>query len=260
MKGKDSEKTSWGHVAAWYDALLQKEGTYQSEVILPNLLRLMSIKPGDKILDLACGPGFFSQHFAQKGAKVLGLDISPEFISMAREKFLNGPLADKLDFKVGSSDDLSFLPNGSMDKIAIIMALENIQNVPETFSQCYRVLSRSGSMHMVMNHPAFRIPGASSWEWDDEKKVLYRRIERYLSESSAKIKIHPGSNPREYTVTFHRPLQWYFKHLTNKGFCITRVEEWISHKKSQKGPRKEQEDRARKEIPLFLYIEARPFP
>jgi hypothetical protein len=52
-------------------------------------------------------------------------------------------------------------------------------------------------------------------------------------------------------------MQDYMKALSSAGFAITRIEEWISHKKSEKGPRQEAEDRARKEFPLFLAIEAR---
>jgi hypothetical protein len=47
------------------------------------------------------------------------------------------------------------------------------------------------------------------------------------------------------------------KALSKHRFAITRIEEWISHKESEKGPRKEAEDRARKEFPLFLAIEVR---
>jgi len=67
----------------------------------------------------------------------------------------------------------------------------------------------------------------------------------------------PGiTNPKDknYTVSFHRPLQEFVKIFTNAGFSITRLEEWVSPKSSQKGPRKDAEDRARKEFPLFLAI------
>jgi len=61
MNKKD---TSWGKVADWYDELLEeKTGTYQTEVILPNILRLLDLKKGETILDLACGQGFFSREF-----------------------------------------------------------------------------------------------------------------------------------------------------------------------------------------------------
>lgn len=68
--------TSWENVAEWYSKLLEGDGTYQKELVLPNLLRLMNIQHGDKVLDLACGPGFFSREFAAKGAVVVGVDAS----------------------------------------------------------------------------------------------------------------------------------------------------------------------------------------
>jgi hypothetical protein len=58
-------------------------------------------------------------------------------------------------------------------------------------------------------------------------------------------------------MTFHRPLQVYFKAINKCGLSISRLEEWISHRSSQKGPRAIEEDRIRKEIPMFLCIEAR---
>ena len=52
------------------------------------------------------------------------------------------------------------------------------------------------------------------------------------------------------------PLQVYFKALKRAGFAVTGLEEWISNKKSEAGPRAKAEDKARKEIPLFMMIEA----
>jgi hypothetical protein len=66
--------------------------------------------------------------------------------------------------------------------------------------------------------------------------------------------MHPGDKPSQYTTSFHRPLQYYFKAFNKAGFSVTLMEEWNSHKKSQTGPRAEAEDVARKEIPLFLCL------
>ena len=87
--------------------------------------------------------------------------------------------------------------------------------------------------------------------------VQYRRVERYLSELHIPIQMHPGADPREKTLSFHRPLQSYAKALASAGFAIARIEEWNSHKKSQPGPHAKAEDLARKEIPLFLLLEAK---
>ena len=81
-----------------------------------------------------------------------------------------------------------------------------------------------------------------------------------MSDQSLRIDMTPGEADaarKTFTVSFHRPLQSYFKALNKAGLAVTRLEEWISHKKSQKGPRAAEEDRTRKEIPMFLCIEAR---
>jgi hypothetical protein len=109
---------------------------------------------------------------------------------------------------------------------------------------------------MVLNHPAFRVPQASDWTFLND--MQYRIVGKYLSESKVSIDMTPGEkDPKKKikTVSFHRPLQYYMKLLSKNGFAITRLEEWISHKKSQKGPRQIPEDVARKEIPLFMCLE-----
>ncbi len=252
-----NKKTSWGKVANWYRNLLEGEGTYQKEVILPNLLRNLNIRKGETILDLACGPGFFSDAFSKAGAKVFGSDISRELIEIAKKE-----TSPKIRYFVSPADDLSFLPDGSADKITIILAIQNIENVQGVFRESARVLKPAGKLLMVMNHPAFRIPKGSAWGWDAQNKIQYRRVDSYLSESKVKIQTHPSASsgrvlsPKDYTISFHRPLQFYFKLLAKNNFCASRLEEWISHKTSEEGPRAEAEDRSRKEIPLFLFLEA----
>jgi len=68
--------------------------------------------------------------------------------------------------------------------------------------------------------------------------------------------MHPGDAPGEFTISFNRPLQYYFKAINKAGMAVGRLEEWNSHKKSEAGPRAKAEDIARKEIPLFLMMEA----
>ena len=64
-----SKSTSWGKAANWYNNLIeQDENSYQRRLILPNLLRLVELKRGEVVLDLACGQGFFSRGFAKLGA------------------------------------------------------------------------------------------------------------------------------------------------------------------------------------------------
>ncbi len=245
----NQSKTSWGGVANWYNDLLKGEGTYQKEVILPNLLRLLDIK-GGTILDLACGQGFFAREFYKKGARVIGADISKELITIARK---NSP--KDIKFAVAPANNLNFLSAGSVDKITIIMAIQNIEDVSGVFKECYRVLKQNGKLFIIMNHPAFRVPKESSWGYDEKNKIQYRRVDSYFSESKVKIQMHPGANPSDYTISFHRPLQFYFKLLGKNKFYVSYLEEWNSTKKSQPGLRAAAENKSRKEIPLFIFME-----
>ncbi len=255
--------TSWGNVAEWYDETVEQKGSYQKDLILPNLLRLMEIQKSEQILDLACGQGFFARAFQAAGAKVTGADISKELIEIAKTKS-----PKEISYHVASAESLPFLKDESVDKVVIVLALQNIEKFRETIEESSRVLTKKGTLYIVLNHPAFRIPKASSWEFSAEggsasggdahkkKNTQYRRIDRYLSELRTNIAMHPGSAPQEQTVSFHRPLQLYFKAFAKSGLAVLRLEEWISGKKSQDGPRGIAEDFARKEIPLFLTIEA----
>jgi ubiquinone/menaquinone biosynthesis C-methylase UbiE len=257
---KRKPKTSWGGVAGWYDKLLEGSGdTYQSKVILPNLVRLVDPRPNELILDIACGQGMFSRAFTNSKAKVVGTDISGELIALAKKKAL-----PNAEFRVAPAHAMPFVQSASVDKAVIVLAIQNIENFAEVFAECRRVLKPSGHLSLVMNHPAFRIPGRTSWEWDEAMKTQYRRVNAYLSDSRAAIDMHPSATREnsdatrgKQTISFHRPLQVYMKALAKNGFAVVKLEEWISHKKSEPGPRAREEDRIRKEIPLFLYIEAR---
>lgn len=248
---QNKNKTSWGGVADWYQKLLSGEGTYQKEVILPNLLRLLDIKKGEMIADLACGPGFFTKEIYNKGAKVIGIDVAKELIEIARKES-----PEAIVYYVASADNLKFLKDRSIDKVTLIMAIQNLENAQGVLNECARVLKPNGKVFLVMNHPAFRVLKESSWGWDEQNKIQYRRIDRYLSEAKVEIQMHPGDRPEEHTLSFHRPMQFYFKVLQKAGFCVSRLEEWNSNKESQPGPRALAENRARKEIPLFLFLEA----
>lgn len=250
--------TSWEHVAQWYDAHLEGEGTYQKELILPNLLRLMDLGKKDAVLDLACGQGFFAREFAKFSPHVLGVDASRSLVALAEGKQKEGSNTSHAShaplFRVADADKLPFVSGESIDKIAVVLALQNMENINGVLRECARVLKKGGQLFIVLNHPAFRVPKESSWGWDEKAKVQYRRVDRYLSELKVPIDMHPGSKESEKTISFHRPLQFYFKAFHKAGFTVAGLEEWNSHKKSEVGPRSAAEDLARKEIPLFLAI------
>jgi ubiquinone/menaquinone biosynthesis C-methylase UbiE len=261
-------KTSWGGVADWYDQYLKDEDSYQNKVILPNLRRILSLNKNQSLLDIACGQGFFSMQFAPEVKSLVGLDISSELVSMAKEQSIKMNHKNAR-FIVSPAHDLSKIATDSVDVAICILAAQNIQELDIVFKESSRVLVKGGRLVLVLNHPSFRIPQSSDWYFNESKRVgddpnigkQGRVVYRYLSEGMIKIDMNPSvpshkKDLKQYTVSYHRPLQVFVKWLTKNGFSITKLEEWSSHKKSQSGPKAKIEDLARKEIPLFMCIEA----
>jgi len=256
MKNKD---TSWNSVASWYGELLKNDESYQAKVILPNLLRVLDLKKGEQVYDLACGQGYFANVFAHEGANVVASDLSKNLIETAKKNIKpTSPTGGKVNFYISPAHRAQFLKDGSIDTIVVVLAIQNIENVGEVFAECKRVLKKDGRIVLVLNHPAFRVPQGSDWYFADG--VQSRIVSQYLSESKIFIDMTPGEKnlkKKIKTITFHRSLQYYMKLLAKNGLAITRLEEWISHKQSGTGPRQLAEDKARKEIPMFMCLEVK---
>jgi len=249
---KKPQRTDWGDVADWYDQLVGESGSdFHREVVLPGVLRLLDAKPQQKILDIACGQGVLCRILAEKNVEATGVDAAKNLIEMARQR---GPAS--IHYHVGDARNLEFLSESNFDSAACLLAIQNIHPIAPVFAGVSRALRSDGKFVMVMMHPCFRGPKETSWGWDAEKKVQYRRVDRYLIPRKSPIVTRPGREPDVYTWTFHKPIELYVKSLRSAGLLIDAIEEWPSHKISTSGPRAHAENVARKEIAMFMAIRA----
>ncbi len=51
------------------------------------VVELLAPQPGERILDLGCGPGQLTKKISESGAQVVGVDSSPSMIGQARQNF-----------------------------------------------------------------------------------------------------------------------------------------------------------------------------
>jgi trans-aconitate methyltransferase len=52
-----------------------------------NVLELLDVKPGERVLDLGCGTGYLASQIQAKGAFVIGADASPEMVEKAKSTY-----------------------------------------------------------------------------------------------------------------------------------------------------------------------------
>lgn len=249
----EESSTSWEPVKKWYHSAVGEDGHYfHKQIIIPGVLRLLNIESSTTppaILDLACGQGILGRHIPQN-VRYLGFDISPSLVKEAKK-------ADTVNVHDYSVADVTKpLPKQKalFTHATVILALQNIERPDLVFNNVFQNLQSGGKLLLVLNHPCFRIPRQSSWQVDAEKKVQFRRIDRYYSPMQIPIQAHPSKGEKSpNTMTFHHPISDYSKWLHDSGFCITLIEEWCSDKVSTGGAAK-MENRSREEIPMFMTI------
>ncbi|WP_348664098.1 class I SAM-dependent methyltransferase [Chlamydia vaughanii] len=250
LKKESRKSTSWEPIAEGYHKIVQSEGHYyHKEVILPNLLPLLSLSDEDSLVDIGCGQGILERAIP-KGCRYLGVDISPSLLSIAKKmrksrshEFLVQDLTKKIE-----------TPNAEAFSHAVaILSLQNMEFPDQAIKNTAKLLETQGRFLIVLNHPCFRIPRVSSWYYDENKKLMSRKIDRYLSSMTIPIVAHPGKKQSATSLSFHFPLSYWIQTLSKFGFVIDSMEEWISPKKSL-GKRAKAENLCREEFPLFLLI------
>jgi len=70
------------HLGAAY---LRYSFTYGTVSEVDALVDALGLVPGQRILDVGCGPGRHAHELARRGLEVVGIDISESFVALARE-------------------------------------------------------------------------------------------------------------------------------------------------------------------------------
>lgn len=247
--------TSWDDVADWYRQVGSQRGPdLAARTLYPELLRLLGRVDDRRALDVGCGPGAFARLLAHRGARVLGVDLSPRMIEHARADALAAGIGeDRLRFEVADALGAPGLPRGPFDLVTFVLSLQNMEDPAPALRNAARVLVPGGRVALALNHPAFRNPGATHWGWDPQAGVQFRRVDAYKSRRKVEIQIHPGSDPEQTRPSFHWPLEILFGALRAAGLRVIDLAEPVSDRVSE-GGRAQAENRARAEIPLFLVI------
>jgi SAM-dependent methyltransferase len=109
-------------------------------------LRMLSIAPGDRVLDVACGPGNFSRDFAVAASEglVVGVDASPTMLATAVRE-TDAPNVAYLRC------DASALPfrDGGFDAVCCFAALYLIEEPMRAVAEIARVLAPGGRVALL---------------------------------------------------------------------------------------------------------------
>lgn len=121
-------------------------------------VRLAAVKPGDEVLDMACGTGDLTALFARTtAARVVGGDFTPEMLDIARTKQPSlGPDAPKVTYLQADAMALPF-PDASFDVLSIAFGIRNVAAPAKALAEFRRVL-RPGARLVVLEFDRPRNP------------------------------------------------------------------------------------------------------
>ena len=118
------------------------------------VIDLAAPSPDMRAADLATGTGDLAFALAARGARVVGLDITPRMIELAREKV--GGRRAVLRFLVGDMVALPFT-SGSFDIVTTGYGLRNVSDLQAAIDEILRVLKPGGqALSLDFNRPSNR--------------------------------------------------------------------------------------------------------
>ncbi len=119
----------------------------------------------ETICDLGCGSGHIASYLSRRGAKVCGIDLSPEMVKQARR------LNPEISFRQGNMLDLKETPDDSFGGIAAFYSIIHVSrnSVIDALREMKRVLRPEGLLLLTF-HIGQEIRHLD--EWFDKKVSL----------------------------------------------------------------------------------------
>jgi SAM-dependent methyltransferase len=114
---------------------------------------ILDTLPVGDALDAACGTGRFAARLAARGYRVVGVDSSPDMLSVARAKVPGA------DFHVGDLHELP-LPEASVDLVVCALALTHVPDLAPVMAQFARVVRPGGHVVITDAHHEIVLRGS----------------------------------------------------------------------------------------------------
>lgn len=145
----DQVAQAYDTLADDYDRLVV-EDFWMREVLWSRYRRLF--RPGERVLDIACGTGLDSLYLARAGLDVVGIDASAGMIAQLQAKARREGL--HVDVRVGDAADLSGWPAATFDGIVSAFAGLNTIDLGRFAAEAARLMRPEGRMIVHLLAPA----------------------------------------------------------------------------------------------------------
>ena len=213
-------RAAYDEIAGWYDAAV-REGPLAPfhDWIVPIVVDLAGEVRDRSVCDLACGQGVVTRRLADRGARVLGVDVSGELLDVARRYERDEPHG--VEYVRGDARALDGLADGAFDGVVCNMSLMDIPDLDATLGAVSRVLRPGGWFVFSVIHPICQTPNSPWWAREGDAMVGVE-VRDYFSEGHWRRGNPEGIRGR--LGAHHRTLSTYVNGLARAaGLKIERL-------------------------------------
>jgi ubiquinone/menaquinone biosynthesis C-methylase UbiE len=152
MPTSDQKRIDLDHleVARFYDEVYYRNASVEVKPSghLLKLATRLNIRPGQRVLDIACGTGDWLKVASTIGLDVAGIDISTRAIEVCRKRMPSG------EFHVGQAESLPF-SDSCFDMVTCLGSLEHFLDQPAALLEMKRVVKPDGRLVILVPNAGF---------------------------------------------------------------------------------------------------------
>jgi SAM-dependent methyltransferase len=138
-------------------AYLRNAFTKGTEQEVEYLVGTLGLEPGQRFLDVGCGPGRHSLALARRGFEVVGVDLSPDFVALARE----AAAEEGLSIRFEQVDVRTLAYDGEFDAAICLcqggFGLLGGADEAEVFGRIVAAVRPAGGLALSAFHTAFAV-------------------------------------------------------------------------------------------------------
>jgi demethylmenaquinone methyltransferase/2-methoxy-6-polyprenyl-1,4-benzoquinol methylase len=129
-------------IAPRYDLVNDLQSLGLHRLWKQRLMRLAKASAASHVLDLCCGTGDVACRFAERGARVVGLDFNEEMLAVARKR---QTVQHPVNYLRGDALHLPF-GDGHFDIVSVSYGLRNLADIEGGLREMYRVAKPGGRL------------------------------------------------------------------------------------------------------------------
>ncbi len=206
-------------IAEWYDGWVGAHSISRGEdPFYPAAEALMGDVAGQRVCDLACGQGRLARHLADRGARVVGIDLSAKLLEIARRYEAAEPRG--IEYLQADARSLDGIADGAFDGVVCFQALMDIPDLAPTLHTVARILRPGGWFIFSILHPCYNPPPSGEMM---TPKGAVRTVSGYISEGYWRSDARTG--PPGRVGAYHRTLASYVNALADAGLSLERMSE-----------------------------------